>query len=99
MNKSTLHDQPVGLQAEKTIKNKLNKAFCEPGKVEDNGVLAFAKHVLMVINKEIEIKRPEKFGGNVKYKTYDKLEKDYIDKKLHPMDLKNAVVQWVVAVL
>ena len=28
------------------VKKKLKKAFCEPGNVEDNGVLSFCKHVL-----------------------------------------------------
>jgi tyrosyl-tRNA synthetase len=28
------------------VKSKLKKAFCEPGNVADNGVLAFAKHVV-----------------------------------------------------
>jgi tyrosyl-tRNA synthetase len=28
------------------VKKKLKKAFCEPGNVTDNGVLAFVKHVL-----------------------------------------------------
>jgi tyrosyl-tRNA synthetase len=29
-----------------SVKKKLKKAFCEPGNVADNGVLAFVKHVL-----------------------------------------------------
>ena len=28
------------------VKKKLKKAFCEPGNIADNGVLAFCKHVL-----------------------------------------------------
>ena len=28
------------------VKRKLKKAFCEPGNVADNGILAFTKHVL-----------------------------------------------------
>ena len=85
------------LDDDKTVKSKLNKAFCPEGKVEGNGVLAFIKHVLMHMlqeNKEdFLIERPEKFGGNKSYKTYEELEKDYIAKKLHPMDLKAAVAR------
>lgn len=33
------------------VKKKLKKAFCEPGNVEDNGVLAFAKHVIFSVLK------------------------------------------------
>lgn len=28
------------------VKKKLKKAFCEPGNVENNGILSFIKHVL-----------------------------------------------------
>lgn len=28
------------------VKKKLKKAFCEPGNVAENGLLAFAKHVV-----------------------------------------------------
>ena len=41
------------------------------------------------------IKRPDKFGGNVIYNNYESLEADYLSKKLHPMDLKNAVAEEV----
>ena len=79
----------------KSVKNKLNKAFCPEGEVEGNGVLAFVKHVLMVVygdqSKTFDIKRPEKFGGNISFKNYEELEKSYVDKKIHPLDLKNSV--------
>lgn len=29
-----------------TIKRKLKKAFCEPGNIEDNGLLSFVKYVI-----------------------------------------------------
>ncbi len=76
---------------EATIKKKMNKAYCVEGSVEDNGVLAFVENVLFVLKDEFLISRPEKFGGDLKYTSYSDLEKDYVAKKLHPMDLKNAV--------
>ncbi|MCK4521489.1 MAG: tyrosine--tRNA ligase [Nanoarchaeota archaeon] len=85
------------LDDKETIKKKLNKAHCPEGVIEDNGVLAFLKYVLMVVkqdNKEkFTIKRPEKFGGDVSYSNYEDLEKDFKDKKLHPMDLKLALAE------
>lgn len=80
------------LDDEKTIKNKLNKAYCPEGEIEDNGVLAFCKHVLFVLKKDRKetfvIERPEKFGGNLSFENYDELEKAFASKELHPMDLK-----------
>jgi len=79
----------------KLVKSKLKKAFCPEGELENNGVLAFLKHILFLIkedkNETFIVKRPEKFGGDVEYKEYASLEKDYLDKKLHPADLKNAL--------
>lgn len=79
------------------IKSKLNKAFCPEKEIEGNGVLAFCKYVLMTIksdSKEVfEIKRPEKFGGNISFKNYEELETAYVKGKLHPMDLKVGVAE------
>src|SRR3989338_4774837 len=86
------------LDSEETIKRKIQKAHC-PVSIEDNGVLAFLKYVIMVNKKDnkekLTIERPEKFGSSIVYDDYEKLEKDYLDKKLHPMDLKNAVSEEV----
>ncbi|MBI5066359.1 tyrosine--tRNA ligase [Candidatus Woesearchaeota archaeon] len=79
------------------VKNKIGSAHCEAGVVEGNGVLAFLKYVVMVLKQdkgeEFLIERPEKFGGNKAYKTYEEIEKDYLEKKLHPMDLKNSLAK------
>jgi len=85
------------LASKEEIKSKINKAFCPEGEIENNGVLAFFKYVIMVLkedNKEkLVIKRPEKFGGDVSYSSYNELERDFGGKKLHPMDLKAALVE------
>ncbi len=85
------------LDSEETVKKKINNAFCPEGIVEDNGVLAFVKYVIMVLkqdnNEKFIIKRPEKFGGDIIYSNYKDLEKDFIARKLHPMDLKTAVAE------
>jgi len=91
------------LDDEKTIKKKLNKAFCPEGEVGGNGVMAFLKHVLMILKsdkgEEFLIERPDKFGGNVTYKSYSDLEKDFVDKKVHPMDVKNALAREISVLL
>ncbi|MBW3004215.1 tyrosine--tRNA ligase [Candidatus Woesearchaeota archaeon] len=82
---------------EKTVIDKLKSAYCEPGVIEENGVLAFLKYVIMVIKvdngESFVIERPEKFGGNAEFKTYEEIEKAYAAKELHPLDLKNAVAK------
>ena len=91
------------LDDDNTVRAKIKKAFCPEGKVANNGVLAFVKHVLMLIKKDkaqdFIIKRPEKFGGNLAYKEYKELERDYASKKLHPADLKAAVAEEIINLL
>lgn len=71
------------------IKRKLKKAFCEPGNIEKNGILAFTRHVILPTFNEFRIEREERFGGNLLYSEFDKLEQDFKEEKLHPGDLKS----------
>ncbi|XP_049767790.1 tyrosine--tRNA ligase, cytoplasmic isoform X1 [Schistocerca cancellata] len=82
------------LDSPAAVKKKLKKAFCEPGNVQDNGVLAFAKHVLFPLFKEGEgftVQRAAEHGGNVTYSTYDSLEEAFRKEEVHPGDLKAGV--------
>lgn len=85
------------LDDQKTVQDKIKSAYCKEGVVEDNGVLAFIKHVIMVLKqdqgKEFIVERPEKWGGDLTYKDYQQLEKDFKNKKLHPLDLKMALAK------
>jgi tyrosyl-tRNA synthetase len=83
------------------IKNKVNKAFCLEGEIDYNPILDWCKYIIFGIGKNpiLNIIRQEKFGGNVSYSTYNQLEKDFADKKLHPMDLKNAVAEKLVEIM
>ena len=79
---------------EKEVTKKINKADCAEGD-PNNGIMALLKYFIFIIKKDkkekLIIGRPEKFGGEVEYSNYEELEKDFIEKKLHPLDLKNAV--------
>ncbi|XP_020029563.1 tyrosine--tRNA ligase, cytoplasmic [Castor canadensis] len=79
------------LDRREDVKKKLKKAFCEPGNIENNGVLSFIKYVLFPLKSEFVILRDEKWGGNKAYTAYLDLEKDFADQIVHPGDLKNSV--------
>lgn len=87
------------LDSEEEVNKKMNSAFCPEGIVEDNGVLAFVKYIIFTIKPDkgesFVIERPEKWGGNLEYKNYEELEKDFIEKQLHPQDLKIAVARFI----
>lgn len=79
------------------IKNKINAAYAPEGDIQLNPVLNWTRNLVFYDGDgSLEIKRDGKFGGDITYKDYEDLEKDYANKKLHPMDLKIAVTKWLV---
>ncbi|XP_076466905.1 tyrosine--tRNA ligase, cytoplasmic-like [Babylonia areolata] len=83
------------------LKKKLKKAFCEPGNVEDNGVLSFCKHVLFPLrgDKHFTVKRAPENGGDVRFNAYEELEQAFGKQELHPADLKSAVEAYLNCLL
>lgn len=91
-SKIDLLDSPVN------VKKKLKKAFCEPGNVENNGILAFVKHVLFPLfgsGEKFIIPRDEAYGGNITYDNYESLEESFGKQDLHPGDLKSGVENYI----
>lgn len=82
-------------EIKKTIKN----AYC-PEKIEkDNPILQITKLLIFPRIKKFNISRPEKFGGNIDFDEYEPLEKEYVQGKIHPMDLKNAVTEYLEQII
>ena len=81
------------------MKKKMKGAFCVEGEVKDNPVLALFKYHIIPRYPGIVIRRPEKFGGNLQYDSYDALEADFAAKALHPMDLKTAAAEYMNEIL
>ncbi len=87
------------------LERKINKAYCPEGETKDNPILEYCQYMIfeahnLVGQEELlvggfQIKRDEKFGGDVTYLTYEELEKDFAEKNLFPLDLKNAVVEYL----
>ena len=82
------------LDSQKEISEKIKKAFCPVGEIKNNPVLDLFELVIFPIleyqKKKLIIKRPKKFGGDLKIKDF----KDLIGKYkagLHPADLKNTL--------
>lgn len=86
------------LDSPATVKKKLKKAFCEPGNTENNGILAFIKHVLFPLfstDEKFVIPRDEKNGGKIFYDNYESLENAFSKQELHPGDLKIGVETYI----
>ncbi|MBI2109995.1 tyrosine--tRNA ligase [Candidatus Woesearchaeota archaeon] len=84
------------LDDEETVSRKINKADCIEGD-PNNGLMAMLKYLIMLLKQDRKekfvVERPEKFGGKVVYNNYEQIEKDFIGRKLHPLDLKKAIAQ------
>lgn len=79
------------LDRKEDVKKKLKKAFCEPGNVQNNGVLSFVKHVLFPLHGEFSIKRDPKFGGDQVFTVFEDVEREFAEERIHPGDLKASV--------
>ena len=81
------------------IKKKISKAWCEEANIQNNPLLEISKTVIFHEFSEMKVERPEKFGGNVSYSNYSQLETDFVEKKLHPGDLKQTVGNYLVKII
>lgn len=73
------------------INRKINKAYCPQGDIIENPILEYCKYIIFEKYKILKIERPDKFGGNLEFNSYEELENDYVSGKLHPLDLKKAI--------
>ncbi len=73
------------------IGQKIKNAYCPAGEKENNPLLEYSKHIIFEYFKEVRIERPQKFGGNAEFHSYQELEEAFVNRKLHPLDLKKAV--------
>jgi tyrosyl-tRNA synthetase len=76
-------------EIKKTIKN----AYCPEKITKENPILEITRLLIFPRITKFKISRPDKFGGNVEFDNYEKLEKDYVSGKVHPLDLKNSVTE------
>ena len=77
------------------IKRKINKAYCPAKVVKENPMIEYSKYLIFEKFNVMEIKRSEKFGGDLVIENYHELEKLYSEGKIHPIDLKNSVAYYI----
>ncbi|MEM5836681.1 MAG: tyrosine--tRNA ligase [Candidatus Aenigmatarchaeota archaeon] len=77
------------------IFKKIKNAFCPEKICENNPILDYAKHLIFRKFKRMKIERAEKYGGTIEFESYEELEKAFKKGELHPLDLKNAVADYI----
>lgn len=85
-------------ESAESITKKINKAYCPEGDASDNPVLQLYKHIIFPTQPKVNIERDAKFGGNVSFTSYDDLEKSFIQKALHPSDIKKDLAERLIAI-
>ena len=94
MSKSIPHSAVYMTDSIEEVNKKIKDAFCPEGETEFNPLIDWARYIVFSRDgAKLEVNRPEKFGGDKVYKSSEELEKDFSQKKLHPMDLKNAMAK------
>jgi tyrosyl-tRNA synthetase len=87
-----IYDEPS------VIKKKIASAWCPP-EAEGNPVLEYYKYIIFPRFGSIKIKRPEKFGGDIEFKEYKDLERNYLTKSIHPSDIKSDLAKRLAEIL
>jgi len=83
---------------EDIIRKKILSAYC-PIEKENNPILQICRFIIFAKKEKFVVKRNEKFGGDIEFNNYNELEDAFINKKLHPVDLKNAVAENLIEIL
>lgn len=83
-----LHDPP------EAVARKIRKAYCPARQIEFNPILEINKYILFAQpGFVLHVERKPKYGGPVDYYSYEDLERDFVEGRLHPLDLKNATAE------
>lgn len=81
--------------SQKEIKRKMGKAWCPEAQTKENPIIEYFKYIIFEKYEKILIERPEKFGGNLEIKSLKELETKFLNKKIHPMDLKSTCAKYI----
>lgn len=79
-----------------TIIKKINRAYCPEGVVEDNFILQLTRFMIFADQDSFVVERETRFGGEMRFDSYEQLERSFLRKEIHPKDLKAAVSEYLI---
>lgn len=74
------------------IKTTMSKAYCPAGILEQNAVTSTVSLIILPRYGKFLVPRKQKFGGDIEFTSVADFEKTYRENKLHPEDVKEAVI-------
>lgn len=87
---------------EEEIARKIKSAYCPPKEIELNPIVDIVESIIFPwlerISRDFEIKNL-KTGELKVFNKYEDFVREYIEGKIHPMDLKNAVISYLIEIL
>jgi tyrosyl-tRNA synthetase len=93
MSKSNPNSAIFMTDTQKEIRKKFNKAFCPEGVAEDNPVLEYCKYIIFEKFDKFHVDRYEQ--DPMDFDSYEKLESAFVNKEVHPADLKQAAAKYI----
>ncbi|MFW9848269.1 MAG: tyrosine--tRNA ligase [Candidatus Thorarchaeota archaeon] len=81
------------------IRSTIKKAYCPAGDLDQNAITATVRYIIFPRISKIEIKRKEKFGGDITFDSIDEFESAYKEENIHPMDVKQSVTDALIDIL
>jgi tyrosyl-tRNA synthetase len=92
---SSSEGDPIAMDdSREEIEDKVLGAYCPPH-TEDNPVAEIYRYHVFPRFDRVVVDRPEKYGGDLEYATYDELAQDLDTGELHPQDAKETLVEYV----
>jgi len=79
------------------IRDKVKRSYCPMKETDGNPIIEMAEYLILPRYGRIHIKRPAKFGGDLELDGEELIEV-YSRGELHPLDLKNAVSEYLIEI-
>ncbi len=95
MSKSKPNTAIFMTDSKEDVEKKFKKAHSTDGVIEDNPVLEYFRYIVFESFDEIEIQRPEQFGGEYKANSYQQLEEDFKNQVIKSFDLKMMCARYI----
>ncbi|HLM90522.1 MAG TPA: tyrosine--tRNA ligase [Thermoplasmata archaeon] len=76
-----------------TIAERVAGAFCPAKEVDGNPIVEVVRYIVFPWEGRLDVTRPAKFGGPLAFETPETFLDAWREGKLHPQDLKTAVVE------
>ena len=92
---SSSEGDPIAMDdSREEIEDKVLGAYCPPH-TDGNPVAEIYRYHVFPRFDRVVVDRPEKYGGDLEYTTYDELAQDLDTGELHPQDAKETLVEYV----